>query len=250
MSVAADLTAGLVDARRGAALAWGTPAVRRLYLQLAAVLLSLSTALDVAGIWAVVAWTRGDGSEGFWAVLLLMLLRLAGIGIVLLVAPIVAMFLIQINVPLLGERVFLAGLRVLAPARADALAAAPGLPLSTTIANVVIRLLTFVGVTLLLLLLAWVPVVGAVLAPLLQAWRSAVALSWELLDPYFDRLGLQRAGQLALLRRHQVRLLGFALPFVFVMAIPIVGPLVFGLAQAAVAVVVVEAIEAPGSAAS
>jgi hypothetical protein len=38
---------------------------------------------------------------------------------------------------------------------------------------------------------------------------------------------------------------GFGLPLTFLMAIPLVGPLLFGLAQGAVAQLVVEVIEGP-----
>lgn len=242
--VAGGLMAGLSLARRGVSIAWASPEVRRTYLQLVLVLVAVATLLDAAGAWAVVSLTRTDDGASWWQIVSMVLLRIAGIGIVLLVAPIVAMFVINIAFPFLGDRVFLAGMRQVAPARADALAAMPGQPLARTLVNATLRLLAFLGLSVVFLLLAFVPVIGSVAGPVLQAWRSALALAWELLDPYFDKLGLDRTGQRTLLRRHQPSLLGFALPFVFVMAIPVVGALAFGLAQAAIAVLVVEIVEA------
>jgi hypothetical protein len=214
--------AGLSLARRGIASAWASAEVRRTYVQLVLVLVALATALDAAGIWAVVSWTRTAPDAGWWAIVAMVLLRIAGIGIVLLVAPVVAMF---------------------APARAEALAAAPGVPWARSLLYATLRLLAFLALSLALLVLTSVPVVGSIAGPVLQAWRSAVALAWELLDPYFDKLGLDPAAQRALLARHQRALLGFSLPFVFVMAIPVVGALAFGLAQAAIATLVLEVVE-------
>lgn len=246
MKATSELVLGLRSASEGVRAAWHSAEVRRTYAALALALLAITTVLDVAGIWTVVAWTRIDDGT-WWEVAVMVLLRLAGIAMVLLAAPVIAMFLVQALFPFLGERVFLAGLRVIAPERAAALAAAAGRPFLTTFVDALVRLALFLVLTLALFLLSLVPVVGSVLGPVLQTWRSAIALAWELLDPYFDKRGLDRDAQRELLRRHQSRLLGFALPFTFVMAIPLVGPLIFGLAQAGIARVVVDAIEAEPS---
>ncbi len=239
--------AGLSLARRGAAVAWASPEVRRTYVQLVLVLIATAGVLDVAGVWAVVILTRVAAAASWWMLVGLVLLRIVAIALVLLVAPIIALFAINVAFPFLGERVFLAGMRQLAPERAAALAAAPGLPLARSIVDATVRLVAFLALSAVLFVLALVPVAGSIAAPVLQAWRSALALSWELLDPYFDKVGLDRAGQRAVLRRHQQTLLGFALPFVFLMAIPVVGALAFGLAQAAIATLVVEVVEAPAA---
>lgn len=239
-----ELTRGLVLARRATSIAWSSAEVRRAYLQLALVLVVVTSMLDVAGVWGIVDATRPELGAAWWWLAALWLLRLAGIAMVLLVAPIVATFLVGLLFGFLGDRVFLAGMRVVSPERAAALAAAPGRPLARTIADTLVRLSTFIVIGIACFVLSLVPVVGTVLGPVLQGWRSAIALSWELLDPYFDKLGVDRDAQRALLRRHQAALVGFSLPFVFIMAIPIVGALAFGVAQAAIAVLVVEIIEA------
>jgi uncharacterized protein involved in cysteine biosynthesis len=237
------LVAGISAARRGAAAAWASASVRRVYVQLVLVLVLVATVLDALGIWAVVEWTRGGGDESVWWTIALVLLRIAGICIVLLVAPIVALFLINGLFPFLGQRVFFAGLRQIAPARADELEARAGLPFATSLLNTLVRLVLFLVTSAALFVLSFVPVLGSIAGPVLQAWRTAIALGWELLDPYFDKLASTRQEQHAILARHQAPLLGFALPFVIVMAVPIAGPLVFGLAQAAIATLVVEVIE-------
>lgn len=236
------LVTGVSAAKRGLASAWGSAQVRRVYLQLVLALVAIATLLDAAGIWAVVQWTRG-GDDGVWWTIALVLLRIAGICIVLLVAPIVALFVVNALFPFLGERVFFAGMRQIAPARADELAARQGLPFATSLFNAFVRLVLFLVVSVALFVLSFVPVLGSIGGPVLQAWRTALALGWELLDPYFDKLGWTPTQQRELLRRHQAPMLGFALPFVLVMAVPIVGPFVFGLAQAAIATLVIEVIE-------
>lgn len=239
-----ELTRGLVLARRATSIAWSSAEVRRAYLHLAIVLVAVATALDVAGVWGIVDATRPALDAAWWMVAVLWLVRLAGIALVLLVAPIVATFVVGLLFGFLGDRVFLAGLRVVAPERAAALAAAPGRPFGRMLGDTLVRLGTFLAIGLACFVLSFVPVIGTVLGPVLQGWRSAIALSWELLDPYFDKLGIDRAAQRVILQRHQAALVGFSLPFVFVMAIPIVGALAFGVAQAAIAVLVVEIVEA------
>jgi uncharacterized protein involved in cysteine biosynthesis len=238
---------GFSTAMRGIKLAASSPEVRTTYVQLVLVLLVVATVLDIAGVWAVWNWTRGDAGDVWWQVLAMVLLRIAGIGIVLLAAPVLALRVVDLVFPLLGERVFLAALRLCAPDRAAQLAAAPGLPLATSIANSIVRTLSFLVQSIGVFALSLVPVVGAIVAPLLQTWITARALAWELLEPYFDKLALDRRGQARVLDEHRTITVGFAVPFVFVMAVPILGPLVFGLAQGAVALLVADVLESGGS---
>ena len=241
------LVLGVSTAMRGMKLAASSPEVRTTYLQLVLVLLLVATVLDVFGIWAVWHWTRGDASDVWWRVVTMVLLRIAGIGIVLLAAPVLALRVVDLVFPLLGERVFLAALRLCAPDRAAQLAAAPGLPIATSIANSIVRTLSFLVQSIGVFALSFVPLVGAVVAPVLQTWITARALAWELLEPYFDKLALDRRGQARVLDEHRTITVGFAAPLVFVMAVPILGPLVFGLAQGAAALLVAEVLESGGS---
>jgi CysZ protein len=109
------------------------------------------------------------------------------------------------------------------------------------------RLFYYLGGTLLIFMLACVPLIGAVAGPLAQLWFTARMLSWELLDVYFERRGLDYAGQRALLKAHRGAMFGFGAPWTLVIAVPIVGPLGFGLAQAAAALLVTEVLEAKPS---
>lgn len=242
------LVQGVSAAWRGFKLATSNRDVGRTYLLLAGVVFAVALFLDVGGIWAIVHLTAPDGTESWWAALGMLLLRIAGIGIVLLAAPIIALFTVNTVAPLLGERVFLAGLRAVNPARADELANLKGLPMSTAVAQNLIRLVLFIGLSLGSLAVSFVPVVGSVAGPVLQGYFTARALGWELLDPYFEKLGYKFDAQHAFMKQHRSSMLGFALPYSFVMAIPLVGPLVFGVAQAATGTLVNDVLErAPDS---
>lgn len=237
--------AGLSAALAGLRVSTSSTEVRRTYVQLVLVLFLLATALDVGGIWAVLHFTPIDDDTRWWALIGLWVARIVGIVGVLLVAPLVSLIVVNLVFPFLGERVFLAALRVLSPARADQLAASPGLPLSTATVAAVLRLGLFVGLSLLAFLVSLVPVVGQGLGPVLQGYLSARGLAWELLDPYLDKLQLGFGQQRAFVAAHRPVLVGFGLPLTVLMAVPLVGPLLFGLAQGAAAQLVVAVIEAP-----
>lgn len=236
----------------GLSASWGglkagtrSEGVRRTYLQMVLALFLVGAALDVAGIWAILHWTAIGDDTAWYASVGLWIARVFGILIVLLAAPLLSLTLVNLIFPFLGERVFLASMQVINPARAEQLAAAPGLPLMSSIWVQVRRLLTFVGMTILVFLISLIPVVGQVLGPVLQGYVSSRGLAWELLDPYFEKLGLRYVDQRAMVAQHRASMVGFGLPLTFVMAIPLAGPLFFGLAQAAAAQLVADVIEAP-----
>lgn len=237
--------AGFSAAWSGMRLSTRSPELRRTYLQLVLALMVAATVLDVAGIWAVLHFTPIGDDTRWWEVALLWVARALGIVVVLLAAPLVGLALVNLVFPFLGERVFLAAMRVVAPARAEQLAAEPGLPLHTALWVALLRLLMFVAVGVGAFLLSFVPVAGQVLGPVLQGYLGARGLAWELLDPYLDKLRLGFSAQRAFVAAHRPALVGFGLPLTFMMAIPVVGPLMFGLAQGAAALLVVEVIEAP-----
>lgn len=239
--------AGASAAWAGMRLSTGSAELRRTYLQLVLVLLVVGAALDVSGIWAVLHYTAIGDDTSWWMTAGLWVARVLGIVAVLLVAPLLALSLVNALFPFLGERVFLAAMRVVSPARAEQLAASPGLPMATSVVIELRRIVAFLGRSVLIFLLSLVPVVGQVLGPVLQGYTSARGLGWELLDPYLDKLRLGYAEQRAFVGRHRAALVGFGLPLSLLMAIPLVGPLLFGLAQGAAAKLVVEVIEAPAS---
>jgi len=237
--------AGLSAAWSGLRLSLGSSELRRTYVQLVAALFVVAGLLDAAGIWAVLHYTPIDGDTSWWATIALWIARIAGIVLVLLVAPLLSLAAVNLVFPFLGERVFIAAMRVVDPARAAQLEAMPGTPMASAVVVAVARLMLFFGMSVLAFLMSLIPVVGQVLGPVFQGYLSARGLAWELLDPYLDKLQLDMGQQRKFVATHRAALVGFGLPLIFLMAIPLVGPLMFGLAQGAVAKLVVEVIEAP-----
>jgi len=77
--------------------------------------------------------------------------------------------------------------------------------------------ITAIGVAL----TAFVPVVGAVLAPTLGVILSGRLLAMELCSRAFEARGIHRAGRRALLRGHRVQLLGFGVATQLCFMIPL-----------------------------
>lgn len=237
--------AGLSAAWSGMKLSTRSSELRRTYLQLVGVLFIVGVVLDVAGIWAVLRSTTITDDTSGWMEAGLWVARVLGIVVVLLVAPLVALTLVNTAFPLLGERVFMAAMRVVSPLRAEQLAASAGLSLSTSVVIELRRIFSLLWRSAAIFVLSLVPAAGQVLGLVLQGYTSSRALAWELLDPYLDKLQLPYSEQRAFVARHRPTLVGFGLPLSLMMAIPIVGPLLFGLAQGAAAKLVVDVIEQP-----
>ncbi len=241
-------TAGLSAAWSGLRLSSGSSELRRTYVQLVAALFLVAGLLDAAGIWAVLHYTPIDGDTSWWATIALWIARIAGIVLVLLIAPLLSLTAVNLVFPMLGERVFIAGMRVINPARAAQLEAMPGTPMVPALVVAIARLMLFFGMSMLAFLLSLVPVVGQFLGPVFQGYLSARGLAWELLDPYLDKLQLDLGQQRKFVATHRNAMVGFGLPLMFLMAIPLLGPLMFGLAQGAAAQLVNDVIEAPPAA--
>ena len=219
----------------GMKLALRSKDVGRAYLRIAAVIFMMTLAVDTAAIWTLFHFTVAAADAPLWLIVLLWAARVIGSVGALLIGPLVAIFLVNIAFPMFNKGVFLAGLRLVDPERADALEAKPGMPLGASIAIPLWRLVKFVLLSLGLLALGLVPVVGSIAAAILQTWLTAKTVAWELMDPYFDCLDIRYAEQKQFVARMQKPLLGFGVPVSLVFAIPLVGPLGFGLAQAAAA---------------
>lgn len=230
----------------GLGLALGSGEIRRTYLKLAVALVLTSVALMVGLVYGFL-WLLGMLVDPSWLVGWTgWLAWVLAVVLSAVVAPLLALFVVNIVFPFLAEGVFFAGLRAVDPARAEALEKATGMGFTTSTAGSVRRLFYFIGVTLLCFVVSCVPLLGAVLGPIAQVWFTARMLSWELLDVYFERTGVDYAGQRALLRQHRRAMFGFGLPWVLLMALPLVGPLLFGLAQAAAAKLVTGVLEGQG----
>lgn len=239
---------GAALALRGLRLALNSSEVRRVYLHLALALLVTSLALMAALGFAIWYLVPVPGDMELWKQILIWTLRIGGTALAVMSAPLLALFVVNIVFPFLGERVFMAGLRLVDPARAAELEAGGGVGFATSVGSSVRRLLYFVGITIFTFMLTLVPVFGAVLGPAAQLWFTSRMLSWELLDPYFERRGLDYAGQKSIVTTHRTAMFGFGAPWTLLLALPIVGPLGFGLAQAAAALLVTDIIEQPGRA--
>ena len=74
-----------------------------------------------------------------------------------------------------------------------------------------------------------------------------VPASGELLDPYFDKKGIDFDGQDEVVWSHRVALTAFALPFSLAIAVPLVGPMFVAVAQGAVAELVWTVLEPSAS---
>jgi uncharacterized protein involved in cysteine biosynthesis len=228
--------AGVRAAWSGLQLAVSEPTVRKTYLQLALALL-LGTVLLYGGLgWT--AWTLTDGEQGWW-----ILIRVMALLLVLLSSPVIALYLVHALAPLFAERVFLAALKARGSSLADGLVAGEGLPLLTSVGISLKRLVRYVGLSLCIFAFSLIPFVGSAMGPPLQLLLSARMLSGELLDPYLSMRNMRWDAQRTYLQSHRPALVGFGIPWALIFAVPLVGALVFGLAQAAAAVLVADVLE-------
>lgn len=151
------------------------------------------------------------------------------------VAPYLAFVIINAVLPMFNEAIFMRAMEeVDIPLHTD-LAGKKGRPIYKSISYSMLRLGRFLLGTLLIALLGFIPILGSVLAPVLSAIWTAFNLSWELLEPYFDRRGDHWKGQRELLAAHRSLRLGFATPVALLLGIPIVGIFFFAMAQASAA---------------
>lgn len=244
------MASGLSDILRGARFAFqgATHAFRRgrvLQTCWPLFLTSLVLTLLLQGglILLVLRFTRGDDVRAWWAVAGMVVLRFLGIVASLIAGALLGLLLTTLFVPLLTERIFYTSWRALDAARADELLAAEGLSLRQEIGFGLRRLGRLLPRIIGAFLLSFVPLLGLLLGPAAEAFVAARFLSWELLEPWMSRRAMSWDEQIALLQRERWLLVGFALPFVPSLAIPLVGPFLFTVAQAAMPVLVREVFE-------
>lgn len=95
-------------------------------------------------------------------------------------------------------------------------------------------ILTSAAVTLPLFAVGFIPVVGQTVVPVVSAAFGGWMLGIELIGSVFERRGrLTLAERRAAMRQRRARVLGLAVPTFLLLAIPIVGALVFPVAVAA-----------------
>jgi uncharacterized protein involved in cysteine biosynthesis len=238
-----DFKRGFSAAVRGLRLAFGNADVRRSYAKIVLSLLTITLTLDAGGIWGLWWATGWDDTTSGWLVAAFIVARVIGIVGILLVAPLLAIFTMNIVMPLFNEGPFLAGVRAIDPERAQQLMDGPNLSIPHQIKISILRLLLFLFLSLLAFVVSFIPVVGQVAGPAMGTYFTARALGWELLDPYFAFTNTSYQSQVEFLGRHHTSVVGFGFPFALLFAIPIVGPLVFVMAQASAATLVCEVLE-------
>ena len=89
-------------------------------------------------------------------------------------------------------------------------------------------------VALPLFAVGFIPVVGQTVVPVVSAAFGGWMLGLELIGPAFERRNrLALAERRAAMRKHRARVLGFAVPTFLLLAVPLLGVLVFPVATAA-----------------
>lgn len=229
---------GLRIAVDGMKLAFRSPEVGRAYIRVSLVIFLLGVLLAGTSIWLLWANTEPAPDAEAWLSALLWVVRIVGTLAAFVLGPLLAIFVVQIGFPFFNQGVFMAGMRAIDPERAARLAALPGMSLPRAIGLATWRFLKFLGLGVVLFLIGLVPVIGTLIATVGGLLLASYAVAWELLDPYFETLDIGHAEQRELIRRHRPALLGFGFPIALMFGIPIVGPLLFGLAQVAGAVFV------------
>jgi uncharacterized protein involved in cysteine biosynthesis len=243
----AGLFRGLFAAVQGAGNALGNRDVRRVYFRFTFVLLVLSLALAALLGYAIWGLTAPESAGGYLAGhlgdFLTLLVRVAGLAIAALVSPLLAFLLVGLLIPVFSETLFLAGLRALDAPRAQALADQPGLSIAASVWKTLRLLLHLVLFTMIAFAVSFVPVAGVVLGPAVQLWATGKILGWELLDPFFDKQRMAFAAQKVYVHQHAAAVVGFGVAWSFVLALPLIGALFFGLAQASAPMLLVRVLE-------
>jgi uncharacterized protein involved in cysteine biosynthesis len=239
-----DFKQGISAALRGFRLAFGNADVRKSYLKVVLSLLLITVTLDVGGIWGLWSATGWDDTTAGWLVFVFVVARIVGVLGILVATPVIAIFVMNILMPIFNEGPFLAGVRALDPRRAEQLVEGDNLSIPHQIRISLVRLLLFLFLSLAAFAVSFIPVAGQICGPILGAYFTSRALGWELLDPYFAFSNMDYDRQVEFLGRHHASVVGFGLPFALMFAIPLVGPLLFVLAQASAATLVCEVLEA------
>jgi uncharacterized protein involved in cysteine biosynthesis len=243
----AGLFRGLLAAVQGAGSALGNREVRRVYFRFTLILLVLSLALAALLGYAIWSATQPESAGGYLAShvgdFLTLLVRVAGLVIAALVSPLLAFLLVGLLIPVFSETLFLAGLRPLDPARAQALAEQPGLSIASSVWKTLRLLVHLLLFTVIAFAVSFVPVVGVVLGPAVQLWATGKIMGWELLDPFFDKQRMAFSAQKVYVHQHTAAVVGFGAAWCFVLALPLIGALFFGLAQASAPMLLVRVLE-------
>jgi hypothetical protein len=249
------------------ALAWGMGAMVAVFVVGQLLLLP-------ARVWTLVAatllrWTAGGaGSRALHAAFAAVETWLSQLAFVWLPVALVALLRYAWSAPL--DALFLTALHEHAPALADVVAARRAASVWAELRRALRRTARSVALGAAVALASTLPLVGRFVAPLSQLYVTVATLGWpvalalvllplllglpissltalsavlacrsvvrELLEPYLTRMAPDESARRTFFATHGAVLVGFAAPYVLAMSVPLAGPLVFMLAQAAVVV--------------
>ena len=245
------VSTGLVCALAGSKAALSSPSDA--WKPLTAATLAVAVALEGAGFYAAGSFLTPGEDAGVVSSLIRRLTLVAVDGAWIFVAPLLAIAVVQQVLPLLGEKILFDGLRASAAAadddqpsanaaaeararRIEALEASDGLGLrGIGVAASRARSLAALGAGAIPVGVgaSLMPVAGPVASAAVAAAVAAYALAWELLDPYFDKAGLEFEAQERVVWANRFALVAFAAPFTAALAVPFVGPSASAVAQGA-----------------
>lgn len=245
------VSTGLACALAGSKAALSSPSDA--WKPLTAATLAVAVALEGAGFYAAGSFLTPGEDAGVVSSLIRRLTLVAVDGAWIFVAPLLAIAVVQQVLPLLGEKILFDGLRASAAAddddqpsanaaaeararRIEALEASDGLGLrGIGVAASRARSLAALGAGAIPVGVgaSLVPVAGPVASAAVAAAVAAYALAWELLDPYFDKAGLEFEAQERVVWANRFALVAFAAPFTAALAVPFVGPSASAVAQGA-----------------
>ena len=84
------------------------------------------------------------------------------------------------------------------------------------------------------IVLTFVPGAKAAVTMFVGVCLASRSLARELMEPYLTRMHQEPVERRRFINRNSARLLGFALPYTFLIGIPVVGPFVWVIAQVSV----------------
>ena len=241
-SPAPGFFSGLRAAFSGLGLSLRRGPVRKLYARLILVVTVVCITFQAAGVWAVLSFWAPAATASTLSTIGHVVAEVVAIILVLVASPLLALLLISIALPVLAENLFLAALDTRRPELADHLRSGKGLSVAAGIDSSLRRMFALLFVTALSFAVSLIPVIGIVAGPALQLSVTARALTWELLDPWFDLNRMPYDQQKAFVDAHRGLALGFGIPYAFLLAVPVIGPMTFGIAQSGAALLVADAL--------
>lgn len=242
------LYAGVRAAVAGLGLSVRRGPVRSLYAKLVGVVTLVTLLFQAAGIWAVIELWSPAAEQSWLGNIGAVIADIVGILLVLISAPLLAVLLVSIALPVLAESVFLAALESKRPDLADELRGGKGLGIARTVESTLRRILRLALGTALSFAVSLIPVAGVIIGPLTALWVTSRALTWELLDPWFDLQRINFDQQRDFIKKHNRLCLGFGGPYSLLLAVPIIGPMTFGIAQSGAGLLVADALAEPQTA--